>query len=65
VINLFVAQQLGAAILGVKDEIVQGFNIRHWSEAGLDLWAVSDIDAGELDEFGQKFTAALHAPGPS
>ena len=65
VINLFVAQPLGAAVHGVKDETVQGFNIRHWSEAGLDLWAVSDIDAGELDEFGQKFTAALHAPGPS
>ena len=65
VINLFVAQQLGAAVHGVKDETVQGFNIRHWSESGLDLWAVSDIDAGELDEFGQKFTAALHAPGTS
>ena len=65
VINLFVAQQLGAAVHGVKDEIVQGFNIRHWSESGLDLWAVSDIDAGELDEFGQKLTAALHVPGPS
>jgi anti-sigma factor RsiW len=65
VINLFVAQPLGAAIRGVKDETVQGFNIRHWRESGLDLWAVSDIDAGELDEFGQKFTAALHAPGPS
>jgi anti-sigma factor RsiW len=65
VINLFVSQQLGAAVHGVKDETVQGFNIRHWSESGLDLWAVSDIDAGELDEFGQKFTAALHTPGPS
>ena len=65
VINLFVAQPLGAAVHGVKDETVQGFNIRHWSESGLDLWAVSDIDAGELDEFGQKFTAALHTPGPS
>ena len=65
VINLFVAQQLGAAVHGVQDETVQGFNIRHWSEGGLDLWAVSDIDAGELDEFGQKFSAALHAPGPS
>jgi anti-sigma factor RsiW len=65
VINLFVGEPLGAAVHGVKDEIVQGFNIRHWSESGLDLWAVSDVDAGELDEFGQKFTAALHAPGPS
>jgi anti-sigma factor RsiW len=65
VINLFVAQPLGATVHGVRDQTVQGFNIRHWSEAGLDLWAVSDIDAGELDEFGQKLTAALHAPGPS
>jgi len=65
VINLFVGEPLGATIHGVKDEIVQGFNIRHWSESGLDLWAVSDIDAGELDEFGQKFTAALHTPAPS
>ena len=65
VINLFVAQQLGAAVRGAKDESVQGFNIRHWNESGLDLWAVSDIDAGELDEFGQKLTAALHTPGPS
>jgi anti-sigma factor (TIGR02949 family) len=65
VINLFVGEPLGAAVRGVKDESVQGFNIRHWRESGLDLWAVSDIDAGELDEFGEKFTAALHAPGPS
>jgi anti-sigma factor RsiW len=65
VINLFVAQPLSAEVRGVSDKTVQGFNIRHWREAGLDLWAVSDIDAGELDEFGQKFTAALHAPGPS
>jgi anti-sigma factor RsiW len=65
VINLFVGEPLGVAVRGVKDESVQGFNIRHWRESGLDLWAVSDIDAGELDEFGQKFTAALHAPGPS
>jgi len=65
VINLFVAQPLSIAVRGVKDETVQGFNIRHWREAGLDLWAVSDIDAGELDEFGQKFTAALHGSGPS
>jgi anti-sigma factor RsiW len=65
VINLFVGEPLGAAVRGVKDETVQGFNIRHWSEGGLELWAVSDVDAGELDEFGQKITAALHAPGPS
>jgi anti-sigma factor RsiW len=66
VINLFVAQQLGAAVRGIKDETVQGFNVRHWRQEGLDLWAVSDIDAAELNEFGQKLNAALHSPaGPS
>src|SRR5580700_6448296 len=52
VINLFVGQQLGAPVQSIKDESVQGFNIRHWREEGLDFWAVSDIDAAELDEFG-------------
>jgi anti-sigma factor RsiW len=66
VINLFVAQQLGAAAQTAKDESVQGFNVRHWREQGLDFWAVSDIDGTELDEFGQKIAAALHGPaGPS
>ena len=27
------------------------------------IWAVSDINAGELDEFCQKFKAALHPSG--
>jgi anti-sigma factor (TIGR02949 family) len=63
VINLFVGQPLGGTARNIKDEIIQGFNVRHWSAEGLDLWAVSDVDAGELDEFVQKLTAALHTPG--
>jgi len=63
VINLFVAQQLGAAVRGTTEASVQGFNVRHWREEGLDFWAVSDIDGAELDEFVQKFAAALHSPG--
>jgi anti-sigma factor RsiW len=66
VINLFVGQQLGAPVRSTKDASVQGFNVRHWREEGLDFWAVSDIDTAELDEFGQKIAAALRAPaGPS
>jgi anti-sigma factor RsiW len=60
VINLFVARKLGAAVHGEDHDTVHGFNVRHWTEGGLDLWAVSDINAGELDEFCQKLTAALH-----
>ncbi|HEX3936876.1 MAG TPA: anti-sigma factor, partial [Xanthobacteraceae bacterium] len=51
VINLFVAQRLGAAHGNVTDRTIQGYNVRHWSAGGLDFWAVSDLDAAELDEF--------------
>lgn len=64
VINLFVAQHLGAEHAAVASETRHGFNIRHWTEEGLDFWTVSDINAGELDEFCRKFTAALHPPPP-
>jgi anti-sigma factor RsiW len=39
-------------------ETVQGFNIRHWKSHGFGLWAVSDLNADELEEFGRKFEAA-------
>jgi anti-sigma factor RsiW len=64
VINLFVAPGAGAEDREAKIEPVQGFNIRRWTEQGLNFWAVSDINAEELQEFGQKFEAALR-PGSS
>jgi anti-sigma factor RsiW len=60
VINLFVAQRLGAAHRNVTERTVQGYNVRHWSAGGLDYWAVSDLDPLELNEFVQKISAALH-----
>jgi anti-sigma factor RsiW len=65
VINLFVAQRLGGKHAGAMTETVQGYNVRHWSEGGLDFWAVSDLAADEIDEFVQKVSAALHPSGPS
>jgi anti-sigma factor RsiW len=65
VINLFVAQRLGATHPNVTDRTIQGYNVRHWSAGGLDFWAVSDLDPSELGEFVQKISAALHAGGPS
>jgi len=59
IINLFVAQRLDAKRSGAMTETIQGYNVRHWSEAGLDFWAVSDIAPDELDEFGQNIAAAL------
>ena len=44
-----------------KDRTIQGFNVRRWSDRGLNYWAVSDIGADELNEFGEKFEAAERA----
>jgi anti-sigma factor RsiW len=59
VINLFVAQTPNIERRAAKTETVQGFNIRHWSERGLNFWAISDIGADELAEFGEKFETAM------
>lgn len=58
VINLFVGQDLGAALPARKSETVQGFNILRWSTHGMNLMAVSDINGEELEEFGSKIEAA-------
>jgi anti-sigma factor RsiW len=65
VINLFVAQRLGAARASVMSETIQGYNVRHWSQQGLDFWAVSDLAGDELDEFVQKISADLRPASPS
>src|SRR5277367_1677501 len=62
VINLFVAQRLGAKHASAITETIQGYNVRHWSEEGLDFWAVSDLAGDELNEFVQKITAAMRIP---
>jgi anti-sigma factor RsiW len=66
VINLFVAQRLGRGSTGVSAAAVQGYNVRNWSQEGLDFWAVSDLAAPELDEFVEKVSAAMRAAsGPA
>ena len=61
IINLFVAQTADTERRAAKMETMQGFNVRRWSEQGMNFWAVSDIAADELAEFGEKFEAALRS----
>lgn len=63
VINLFVAQGLGARSRTPQLEVVQGFNVLRWNEGGLDVVAVSDLNRDELEEFGAKFIAAARGTG--
>jgi len=59
VINLFVAQTASTERRAAKTGTFQGFNVRSWSEGGLNYWAVSDIAADELAEFSDKFQGAM------
>jgi anti-sigma factor RsiW len=36
----------------------EGYNTVHWTEGGVTYWAVSDIGAGDLEDFVQKFRTA-------
>jgi anti-sigma factor RsiW len=57
VLNLFVAPGASSE-REVNAETVQGFNVKSWSDQGLNFWVVSDINAEELQEFVDKFQAA-------
>ena len=59
IINLFCAPSPGSARRVAKMESLQGFNVRSWTDNGLGFWAVSDINAEELTEFGDKFEVAV------
>jgi len=61
IINLFVAQTPNIERRAAKTETIQGFNIRRWSDRGLNYWAISDLGADELDEFGEKIEAAARS----
>ncbi|MCA1458722.1 anti-sigma factor [Bradyrhizobium sp. BRP22] len=64
-INLFVAQTADTERRAARTSTRQGFNIRRWSDHGLNFWAVSDIDADELAEFGEKFETAMRTNAAS
>ncbi len=61
VINLFVSQTASAEHRSAKIETIQGFNIRRWSDRGLNYWAVSDLAEDELADFGEKFESAMRS----
>jgi anti-sigma factor RsiW len=62
-INHFLSQTANTEKRPAKNDTIQGFNIRHWSDRGLNYWAVSDLAKDELAEFGEKFERAMPALG--
>ena len=55
VINLFVWPRAGQRDASSAHD---GYNVREWSADGLAFWAISDIPAGDLEDFSKKFIAA-------
>jgi anti-sigma factor RsiW len=61
VINLFVMPSRAAGIVSPFQPRTPGYSVIRWSRGGLDFWAVSDVEAGDLKAFREAFVA--HATG--
>ncbi len=60
-INLFV-RPAGSAPLLKASANQAGYHLRGWRAGGLEFWAVSDVDAGDLAGFERAFRAASPLP---
>jgi len=50
-INLFIWPSNGSGGAREKTLTQRGYNLVHWAEGGMDFWAVSDMNAADLQEF--------------
>ena len=55
IINLFIWPAKEKNSNPTSPESLQGYNVIHWSEAGMTFWAVSDLNEKELMEFVRDF----------
>jgi anti-sigma factor RsiW len=57
VINVFIRPEHGGLSLP-PGRSRDGYNLVRWSEGGLEFWAVSDVERGELEALKREFMAA-------
>jgi anti-sigma factor RsiW len=57
VINVFVLPTAGRVAI-TDERSIRGFHERHWTQADLSLWAVSDLNDRELNDFVHAFESA-------
>ena len=50
-INLFIWPS--SSTTNSKLDVLQGYQVVHWTNSGMTYWAVSDLNAGELQQFAQ------------
>jgi len=51
IIDLYVWPEGGIAARLAGDTAIQGYNVVHWTTGGMNFWAVSDVERGQLDDF--------------
>jgi anti-sigma factor RsiW len=56
-IDLFVWPEKGATPLAPGAAEQHGYNIVHWSAGGMAFWAVSDVEAAQLEDFARTWRA--------
>ena len=54
-INLFIFPDQGKLPAFDGSTVIQGYNLIHWNKAGMEFWAVSDLNIAELKEFSQLY----------
>jgi anti-sigma factor RsiW len=66
VINLFLWPAIPGGSAGVQTITRQGYQLWHWTQAGLSYWAVSNLNLGEMQAFVRAVQQATPpAPGSS
>jgi anti-sigma factor RsiW len=58
IINVFSWPSSDAAPLAPSVSTQKGYHIVHWRNEGMEMWAVSDLNAGELEQFVARFEAS-------
>jgi anti-sigma factor RsiW len=51
IIDLYVWPEGGAGLHLSGDTAIQGYNVVHWTQGGMNFWAVSDVERSQLDDF--------------
>src|SRR5258708_2358049 len=63
-INLFIWPSTSNSSTAENLRTQQGYNVIHWSQDGMEYWAVSDVNQGELRNFVQLVREGAPPPSP-
>jgi len=58
VIDLFVWPDRARRSLPMRSSSKQGYNVLHWTDAGMAFWAISDLNPAEMKTFAEAYTSA-------